>query len=169
MLCVTAPPAEIDIRNSRYNPSGEIDASDYRFPYPDESFDIVFAASIFTHCLPEATINYIREAGRVLKPGGRCLFSFFLLDNYRPGQVRPLGFARPIFNFDHSFGDYGAEFAVVRPDNPEFMTAYSQRLIERIAVESGLEPLQPPVPGLWSGSFDNWICSQDLIVLRKPI
>ncbi|HET9530323.1 MAG TPA: class I SAM-dependent methyltransferase, partial [Blastocatellia bacterium] len=156
-----------DIRNSRYNPAGEIDASDYRFPYPDESFDIVFAASVFTHCLPEAAINYFRESARVLKPGGRCLFSFFLLDNYRPGQPRPPGFSRPIFNFDHSYGDYGEDFSVVRLDNPEFMTAYSLRLIERTVVESGLKFLQPPVPGLWSGSFHNWICTQDLIVLRK--
>jgi hypothetical protein len=32
--------------------------------------------------------NYLAEAARVLKPGGRCLFTFFLLnDDARPADV----------------------------------------------------------------------------------
>jgi SAM-dependent methyltransferase len=56
--------------------------------------------------LPPIVARYIAEAARVLKPGGRCVFSFFLLDNYEPGRSRPLGFARAGFNFDHQFGDW---------------------------------------------------------------
>ena len=157
-----------NIHNTYYNPNGKILAADYRFPYPYNSFDIVFAASVFTHMLPEAAAHYFIEAAHALKPGGRCVFSFFLLDNYRPGQPRPLGFARPIFNFDHPYGDYGDDFATVVPENPEQMTAYSLRLIERFADQAGLELDQPPVPGLWSGSSQTWAGAQDLVVLRKP-
>lgn len=157
-----------NIHNTHYNPEGQIRAIDYRFPYPYNAFDTIYAASVFTHLLPDAAENYIREASWVLKPGGRCLFSFFLLDNYRPGEPRPQGFADPIFNVDHPFGAYGNEFAVSDPDNPEHIAAYSLRLIERFATQAGLELAQAPVPGLWSGSVSPWISTQDLVILRKP-
>jgi SAM-dependent methyltransferase len=156
-----------NIHNTFYNPEGEIEANNYRFPYEDNSFDIVFAASVFTHMLPDIAQNYFQETFRVLKPGGRAVFSFFILDNYRPGEPRPLGFARPDFNFDHSYGQYGNEFAIVSPDNPEYMTAYRLSLIERFATQAGLEFQQSPIPGCWSGSHLNWVGAQDLVIFKK--
>jgi SAM-dependent methyltransferase len=155
-----------NIHNTAYNPTGQIRAADYRFPYPDNSFDIIYAASVFTHMLPEAAANYFQESARVLKPDGLCLFSFFLLDNYRPGEPRPLGFARSDFNFDHQYGNYGDDFAIVDIDNPEYMTAYSLSLIERFARQGSLELAQGPVPGLWSGSTSSWVGAQDLVILK---
>ena len=155
-----------DINNTFYNPNGKIEANNYRFPYADNSFDIVYAASVFTHMLPEAAANYFQESARVLKPEGRCLFSVFLLDNYRPGQPRPLGFARPEFNFDHQYSNYGDDFAVAQPNDPEQMTAYSLRLIQSFAQQAGLELAQAPVPGLWSGSTSTWVGAQDLLLLK---
>lgn len=157
-----------NVHNTYYNPEGEVPAAEYRFPYPDGAFDIVYAASVFTHMLPEAAAHYFREAGRVLKPGGRCLFSMFLLDNYRAGQPRPKGFARPAFNFDHPYGAYQDGFAMGVPENPEEMTAYRASLLERFAGEAGLRVAQPPLPGYWSGSTPTWIGVQDLVVLQKP-
>jgi hypothetical protein len=118
--------------------------------------------------LPEAAARYFAESANVLKAGGRCVFSLFLLDNYRPGQPRPLGFSRPSFNFDQSYGDYGADFATVVPENPEQMTAYSLGMIERFADQVGLELDQAPLPRLWSGSSQTWAGAQDVVVLRKP-
>jgi SAM-dependent methyltransferase len=157
-----------NIRNTYYNPDGDTRATDYRFPYSNDTFDVVFAASVFTHMLPDATASYFKQAARVLKPGGRCVFSFFVLDYYSAGQSRPLGFDRPIFDFDHGYKSYGKEFATVVPDNPEQMTAYRLSLIERYAAEAKLVIAQPPVPGLWSGKFENWIGAQDIIILEKP-
>jgi SAM-dependent methyltransferase len=156
-----------DIHNTYYNPRGQVRATDYRFPYPDSSFDVVYAGSVFTHMLPEAAANYFQQSARVLKSEGRCLFSLFLLDNYRPEQPRPLGFARSGFNFDHPYGHYGDDFAVAEPDNPEQMTAYRLRLIEHLVERAGLELAQAPAPGFWSGSTSTWVGAQDLIVLRK--
>jgi SAM-dependent methyltransferase len=157
-----------NVCNTYYNPKGEVRATDYRFPYRRTSFDVVYAASVFTHMLPEGVAHYFEESASVLKPGGRCVFSFFLLDNYRPGQPRPLGFAGASFNFDHRYADYGNDFATVVPDNLEQMTAYSVRLIEKFAARVGLE-LDPPLPGLWSGSAPTWVGAQDIVVLRKPV
>jgi SAM-dependent methyltransferase len=155
-----------DIHNTCYNPAGTIPAAEYSSPYPDASFDLVYAASVFTHMLPAATARYFHEARRVLRPGGRCVFSFFLLDNYRPGHPRPLSFANPSFAFDHSWGEYGDDFAIGVPDDPENMTAYRLGLLERFAAEAGLELVQPPVPGFWSGSSPTWVGAQDVVVLH---
>jgi SAM-dependent methyltransferase len=157
-----------NIHNTYYNPHGQIAPPDYRFPYPDGTFDIVYAASVFMHMLPDAAAHYFRESARVLKAGGRAVFSCFLLDNYRPGQPRPLGFAREAFNFDHPYGAYGDMFAIVVPDNPEQMTAYRFELLKRFAADAWLSLVQAPVPGLWSGATATWVGAQDLLVLGKP-
>jgi SAM-dependent methyltransferase len=132
-----------DVQNTYYNPQGRTKPFDYRFPYPDSTFDIVFAASVFTHMLPDSAAHYFHETARVLKPGGRALFSFFLLDCYRQDRPRPFVFGRASFNFDHPYGDYGDMFATVVPDNPEQMTAYRLQLVEQFAAESQLVLKEP--------------------------
>lgn len=67
----------VDVHNTTYNPNGKIKASQFTFPYESDGFDVVYAASVFTHMLPENVEHYIHEAARVLRPGGRCVFSFF--------------------------------------------------------------------------------------------
>ena len=156
-----------DVHNTFYNPGGRLRTEEYRFPLADASVDLVYAASVFTHMVPEGTAHYLRESARVLRPGGRCVFSFFLLDHYRRGQPRPLGFSHPRFDVDHAWGGWGDDFAVVDPRNPEQITAYRVALVERFAREAGLDLAMPPVPGLWSGSFRSWVGAQDVVVLSK--
>jgi len=38
-----------DVKNSMYNPGGENQGSEFKFPFKDEFFDFVFLHSIFTH------------------------------------------------------------------------------------------------------------------------
>jgi SAM-dependent methyltransferase len=156
-----------DLHNSHYNPSGRTPPTEYRFPYPDESFDLIYAASVFTHMLPNNASHYFREAARVAKPGGRCVFSFFLFDNYRPERRRPFGFAHPDFDFAHQYSDLGDDFAIVFPDDPERMTAYRTSLVEELGAASGLALTEKPVTGMWSGLTPSWISTQDLAVLTK--
>jgi SAM-dependent methyltransferase len=155
-----------DVYNSYYNPTGVVAADAYRFPADDETFDLVFAASVFTHMVPENTAHYFRETARVLKPGGRAVFSFFLLDYFRREQARPHGFAKPAFDFAHQYGTHGDAFATVVPENPEQMTAYRSSLVERMASDAGLV-MSEPVPGLWSGTIERGVAAQDLVVLMK--
>jgi SAM-dependent methyltransferase len=155
-----------DVFNTYYNPDGSVTADRYVFPYTDASFDVVYAASVFTHMLPEGVGAYLRQSARVLRPNGRCVFSFFLLDNYRRGRPRPLGFARSGFSFDHRLPGQDRDFAIGVPENPEEMCAYRLSLVERLAAEAGLQLARPPLPGMWSGAFDSWVGSQDIIVLE---
>ncbi|MBI2299651.1 MAG: class I SAM-dependent methyltransferase [Armatimonadetes bacterium] len=66
---VTAPPAEA-----------------FRFPYADAEFDFVYLFSVFTHMLRRDVEHYLTEIVRVLKPGGRCLISWFILTPLRLEQ-----------------------------------------------------------------------------------
>lgn len=156
-----------NLRNDYYNPNGEFKADEYIFPYADNSFDIVYAASVFTHLLPEVATNYLQQAARVLKPEGRCIFSFFLLDNYQAGRKRWNLFEMPIFNFDHNLEQYGSDFAVGVAENPEETTAFRLALIEEMMAKAGLQLAQPPLTGMWSGAKSNWISTQDLLILKK--
>ena len=72
--------AHADIYNARYNPGGSIQSAEFVFPYEDESFDFAFATSVFTHMLPADVEHYLLEIARVLKPTGRTLTTFFLLN-----------------------------------------------------------------------------------------
>jgi ubiquinone/menaquinone biosynthesis C-methylase UbiE len=45
-------------------------------PLPDDSVDMICSFSLFTHLLHTETYLYIEECKRVLRPGGRLVFSF---------------------------------------------------------------------------------------------
>jgi SAM-dependent methyltransferase len=44
-------------------------------PFPDATFDMVYAISVFTHLDAAAQAAWLRELGRALKPGGVLLFT----------------------------------------------------------------------------------------------
>jgi len=82
-----------NIKNERYNKSGEVTARDFVFPYADESFDFVFLTSVFTHMFKEDIANYLSEIHRVLKPGGRSLITWFIMRDSAAGGMVDLDFA----------------------------------------------------------------------------
>lgn len=66
--------------NQLYNTSDKLNAESFVFPYESESFDFVFLTSVFTHMMPGEVEHYIKEIGRVLKPGGKCFTTAFLVN-----------------------------------------------------------------------------------------
>lgn len=87
-----------DIYNSLYNPKGKYQSLDFRFPYPDASFDVVFLTSVFTHMFPPDVEHYLDEISRVLKPGGRCLCTYFLLNDESLAHIAE---GKSAHNFQH--------------------------------------------------------------------
>ena len=79
----------LDVYNPEYNPKGSTPAKDYRFPYEDATFDVVFLSSVFTHMLTEDVINYIQEIGRILRPGGFCVTTVLLMNHGENPRVFP--------------------------------------------------------------------------------
>src|SRR5271155_3552868 len=92
-----------DIQNSIYNPKGKYQSLDFRFPYPDASFDVVFDVSVFTHMFPPDVEHYLDEIARVLKPGGRCLSTFFLLNEETSALIAA---GKATHNFQHEREGY---------------------------------------------------------------
>ncbi len=76
-----------NIKNTFYNPAGDILASEYQFPYEDQRFDVVFLPSVFTHMEQEGFERYVAEIHRVMKPGGALLSWHFLVDETRIERV----------------------------------------------------------------------------------
>jgi ubiquinone/menaquinone biosynthesis C-methylase UbiE len=70
---------EADVYNSAYRPEGRQSAAHYKFPYESQQFDFVVLFSVFTHMIPEEVDNYLSEISRVLKSGGTCVASYFLI------------------------------------------------------------------------------------------
>jgi SAM-dependent methyltransferase len=149
-----------DVHNSIYNPDGAIAADEFVLPYAEAGFDVAFAASLFTHLLPPAVVNYLSQTARLLVPGGRALYSFFLLDNYRgPGSS-----IWDFYEFEHPHSD---GVAIHDPERPDQLVAYSVAAIERIATAAGLE-VERTIPGYWSNPDGVAVNEQDLVLLRRP-
>lgn len=51
------------------------------FALPDESVDMVCAFSVFTHLEHEDTYRYLRSARRIVRPGGKFIFSCLPIDH----------------------------------------------------------------------------------------
>jgi len=140
-----------DLSNARYRPSGGQAAREYRFPHDDASFDVVLMASVLTHLLAPEADRYLAEACRVLRPGGRLLVTFFLLD----------GSSRAALAAGHTaiaFGAPDGPVAVADPALPEEAVAYDLAWVrERLDVHS-------IDPGAWRGEPRAARSFQDLVV-----
>ena len=148
-----------DIHNKQYNPAGTVKASEYRFPYEDGSFEFVFLASVFTHMLPEGVSNYLSEIARVLKGGGRCLITFFLLN---PVSLELMESGASTLNFKHDFGAYRARERATQ----EVGVAYPEDTIRALYERYRLEIEEPICYGSWSGRRE-CLSYQDIVVASK--
>jgi SAM-dependent methyltransferase len=61
--------------SATYNPTGRINASEYRLPVDDGAVDLVACGSLFTHLLEPDARHYLAELRRVLRPTGCALVS----------------------------------------------------------------------------------------------
>ncbi len=134
----------IDVWNRAYNPRGRCQGSAFTFPFPAEHFDFVILTSVFTHMLPDDLEHYLAEVSRLLKEGGKCLITFFLLnaESRSLAQVQP---TRPVFR--HERGDYVLQDAEL----PEAAVAYEEAFVRRLFERYQLRILEPIHHGGWCG------------------
>jgi SAM-dependent methyltransferase len=122
-----------DLASRAYNPNGRVSASEYRFPFPDRTFDFIFLASVFTHMMPDGVAQYLREIARMLAPGGKCVESFFLLNaETRAGVEKRASFMS--FDVAHSSGVCRLHDAAV----PEAAVAFDEDFVSRAHEQAGL-------------------------------
>ncbi len=147
-----------DIYSKEYNPKGTLLAVDFKFPYPDEAFDVAFATSVFTHMLPEACLNYLHEIRRVLKNGtGRALVSAFVLNEDSRKNM-----ANGAFDFKKTDDRYG----VMVEENPEAAIAYEEAYLKEMIGQARLRIAGPIHFGNWSTRASE-IHGQDILILEK--
>ena len=149
-----------DVHSVEYNPTGSVSASDFRMPFPSESFDFVCAISLFTHLMEGAAVNYVREIARVLKPGGTCFLTFFLMNGASHQAVAE---GKTLLRFTHQDGlSYSHD-----PENPEAAIAFDEEVVLSTLVHLGLEVARP-VYGYWA-SGSGLPTYQDIVVATKPV
>jgi len=133
----------VRLRNEAYSDGGAR-ASGYRFPYPEDSFDFVFATSVFTHMLPADVENYTRETSRVLRKGGRALTTFFLLT---AESMACMGGPSSSFNFKYP---HPSGYRCTNKRNPEAALAYPEKTVRELFARHGLG-IEDVRYGTWSG------------------
>ncbi len=149
----------IDVRNRAFNPNGANPAEAYRFPFDDQSFDIILLKSVFTHMRPVEVENYVKEISRMLRPAGRCLMTFFLL-NAEQARLSSQGDQELDFNYGDGVWRY------VYEQRPESAVAFAEENIRDLLKRCGLVLQEPIYYGKWSGRIDG-LSYQDIIIVRK--
>jgi SAM-dependent methyltransferase len=147
-----------DVFNKRYNRGGRWSASEYRFPYEDKSFDFAILTSVFTHLLPTDAEHYAREVGRVLRPGGTCFATFFLLDDRTLAAIEA-GQTTPAFHIEAD------GYRTMRKADPEAAVAHPVADVARWFDTAGLTT-RTIHPGSWSGGADH-TSYQDIVVALR--
>ena len=148
----------LDLFHPLYNPAGTLASTRQHWPVPDESMDVVCLTSVFTHLTAEETRHYLREIARVLKPDGRCLGTWFLLDGPQmpPGADYRLSFAA---------GEDGAFYDTLT-GVPTAAVAYRLDWLGQELRRVGLDATI--LPGHWSASAEA-VSYQDMTILRRQV
>jgi SAM-dependent methyltransferase len=149
----------VDVCNRAYNPDGRLDPEEFEFPYPEEAFDFVFLTSVFTHMLPREMRHYLGQIHRVLRPQGRCLMTFFLLNEESLDSVRA-GRTHRRFAFE---GD-GYLYDVA--ETPEAAVAHSEANVLESLEQAGFELHEPIRYGYWTGRHVQ-DPGQDIVVAKR--
>ena len=149
---------QIDVYNRLYNPHGTHRAAEYEFPFPDASFSFVMLGSVFTHVLPDDLENYLSEVSRMLAEGGRCLISYFLLNEE---SLRHLDAGESTLDFKHRCDLY----RVVSPEVPEQAIAFDEAWVTDLYEKLGLRILHLDY-GSWCGR-KHYLSYQDLVLAVK--
>lgn len=150
----------LDLANPLYNPRGRETVAATRLPFDDAGFDFAIMTSVLTHLPAEEVAAYAFEIARVLRPGGRCFASLFLMTeaarrNLAQGQS---GLA---FRADEDGPAFYAD-----PEVPLAAVAYDETALMAIFARAGLHPVGPPAYGRWSGRVEG-PSFQDLCVFAR--
>ena len=120
-----------------------------RWPFEDNSFEIVYSEHMFEHILPMDGSTFLKEMYRILKPGGVLRITTPDLEKYLKGYMNR--------NTDSFLQAHAARFPPMGKLGPPFTAA---TVVNNIFRKCATEP-QPPIN--WSLDF----CASLLISLRS--
>ena len=154
-----------DVYNKEYNPKGKQSAASYRFPWDDDTFDIVALVSVFTHMLPEEFSHYISEITRVLKKGGHIFATYYLINQESLQLMKSNGRG---MQFKINRGTHWIQNGRV----PELAVAYDEQYVRGVYARHGLSDSLGIYHGNWCGRSGKWphespLGDQDTVVAEK--
>jgi ubiquinone/menaquinone biosynthesis C-methylase UbiE len=132
------------LRNDLYNLSTEERAENFTFPYPNNQFDLVVLTSVFTHMQPPEVQHYLKEIKRVLKPGGKCLATFFVIDEQTHQTIKT---RTDVMQFNYEYEEYFLHDNKVKDAN----IAFKQQALQNMAQQAQLN-ITTSNPGWWRGT-----------------
>jgi SAM-dependent methyltransferase len=137
--------------NTKYNSDRRLpSAAEFSFPFPDDSFDFVFAQSVFSHLQPDESENYLKEIARVLKRGAVCYCTWILFKNGSADYPHPV--------VSKMRRDPSGSFALLDSDEPGKAVAYDENFVLEAYRTNGLEVGSRVYPGF---------LTQDAVVASK--
>jgi SAM-dependent methyltransferase len=132
------------------------DPAQYRFPYDDESFDLVYAGSLFSHLQPAAAENYLAETARVLRTGGKSVITFILF-NRESQRLIPLKSLPRLHTNDYGF------YRTMTEPFPELSVSFDESYVRDLHQRCGLtiaDPLR------WDASYNPSVGPENWVVNR---
>ena len=148
----------VSLRNAMYNPRGRASPSRFRFPYQNDTFDLVYLESFFTHMFHDDVRRYLFEISRVLKPGGTCIASVYLLNEDKLRGIAA-GTAAHTFAIPHR-GSW-----IQHAEPAEGAVAHEEAKLLTMLADAGLELAEPREYGSWA---EQGVHHQDTIRCTKP-
>ena len=148
----------VDVHNLMYNPHGRFQPAEYQFPFKDSEFDFAFLTSVFTHMLRSDMEHYLTQCARTLRRGGKCLITFFLL-NEESHKLMSAGRSSLDFRFIRD-GCY-----IDDEHLPEHAVAFEEAYIRALYHEFGFT-LEDVRYGAWCGRT-GYLSYQDIVVATK--
>ena len=163
--------AHLAVNNPMYAPAQE--SSPLAWPVERAGFDLVTALSVWTHLSEPDALFAITEVSRALKPGGKAIITFFILDTAYERSVsrrtaEPGAFHLTPQNewiFDQPAYGSDAWFCPQWVRVPENAIGITPAGMERLASTAGLQVLEMH-PGNWKEAPGVYF--QDVVVFQKP-
>lgn len=109
----------IDVKNPRYNPYGKAIDSDFRLPFDDHEFDIIYLYSVFSHMVIEDVRAYLDEFRRLLTPLGKIFMTAFIEEGVPDVTINPRDYVRSWIGALHCVR-YGKDFFVSLLEENDF-------------------------------------------------
>lgn len=149
----------IPLYNDLYNESGS-EARSFVFPYKENSFNVVFSFSVFTHMRIEEIENYFREIKRVLNDTGICFSTFFTYTDNTELQISQ----KQPFSFPFQKNGYRLMNKNVESGNIAIHRDTLIQMLER----SGLDVIDV-IDGYWKSTEQNHNLReyQDIVLFKK--
>ncbi len=148
----------VPLNNDLYNTNTK-KASNFKFPYNNNTFDKVFLFSVFTHMSVAEIANYLKEIKRVLKPDGICLSTFFTYNSKENKNSSEI--IQKTFPID--MGNYKLMNKEVTCAN----IALSEKLLDKIIQEANLIKVKS-IEGYWKNNVTKYMYNdfQDTIIMK---